>query len=1043
MSSGAKQLSEDFEQVQKLLKSYPNIKIINTEGDPPEQYDIEYSIKGYRTEPDGSASPENKHQVRITLPFGYPHFPPTAKPLTPIFHPDIDPDAIRIADFWQHNNSLPELIIHIGQMICGNHYTTEEPFNQSASDWFEERSSWLPFDILESRDEEELAELESQETTNAEKADESFVPDSDAELDILKEDLDFPFDEEEFASDISTDEPEAEAQEGEEADEIDFGIDLGIEDEPVSFDIEEEIKEEAVDQKAEETEEEDTIDFDLGSEDFEDAIDFDLGATEEEPVIAPADGGDDLFNLEAEETDATAEEEAAVPVDSEDFPAAFAEEDESAESTDVDITLDDLGDLEEETDELDFGIAEDTMAEGDSGVVDLSGLESFAEEMEPAGKETADETADGTANAEEDVLSSLSLDMDFTAEDKAEEQDVAIRNLIEQKQIFTAKKILAEHPNPDSLPSKKEFDLTINDAISEAEDLFKNADKHEKNEDYEKAGIMLDLVANIAVDFPGLDMARNKIREAIMGGGKKKPAKEGEEQEEEWDTFIGQEKESDEEKPTKKKKKSRAKFGFSFKIPAKALIGIVIVVVLGGIGGGAAFVYMGDDQKVQEVRAIVQEAEQLISSKEFTKAKQKFATATTALDEVLFFQSGEKERILKQIASIQNSSNFREGLKGRVLYGDMYVTIEVAKAIDKFNTQAAYAKKVLQDGKLDQAIAAYEKALPYAEQAGFDNETRKITHTVNELRVKSALEKGTQAEEKLDWVKAKEGYAKALEYSKTISTPEVQQDIAKKMAEATYHYGLQVGLKAMNESQWQTAVNAFQEVKTVFAANPKAPTKAEKIEVDKLLIQSQLYLYLAEAKQAFEEKVWNRAISIYNDAIALLKENLSVLGEEGERNITMIEKTILTTRIAEKQGDVALVNSKDELEKAAELYKAIVTLIEESSFKNDATLASILIDAKTKTEEIKEQILVRKKEQWLTDNYKEIFLENYPTSKSSEFLNPKVRFIKREGEMMIFNLSCTELKQGRKFRLEVNYQNDLKTGEWSLFTGKIDEEKEE
>ena len=149
MSSGAQQLSEDFEKVQKLLESYPNIKILKTEGTPPEQYDVEYTIKGYTTEPDGNAAPDNKHEVRITLPFGYPHFPPTAKPITPIFHPDIDPDAIRIADFWQTNNSLPELIIHIGQMICGKHYTTEEPFNQSASEWFEERKSWLPFDILE------------------------------------------------------------------------------------------------------------------------------------------------------------------------------------------------------------------------------------------------------------------------------------------------------------------------------------------------------------------------------------------------------------------------------------------------------------------------------------------------------------------------------------------------------------------------------------------------------------------------------------------------------------------------------------------------------------------------------------------------------------------------------------------------------------------------------------------------------------------------------------------------------------------------------
>ncbi len=196
LSSGAQQLKEDFEQIQKLLEIYPDIKIINTEGDPPEQYDIAYTIKGYITNPEGAPAPDNNHEVRITLPFGYPHFPPTVKPISPIFHPDIDPDAIRIADFWQENHSLSELIVHIGQMICGNHYTKDEPFNQDAFEWFEERSSWLPFDILEPREEDEIEEVETKMSPSDTEEQQSFAPATD--LDILKDDIDFPFDDDEF-----------------------------------------------------------------------------------------------------------------------------------------------------------------------------------------------------------------------------------------------------------------------------------------------------------------------------------------------------------------------------------------------------------------------------------------------------------------------------------------------------------------------------------------------------------------------------------------------------------------------------------------------------------------------------------------------------------------------------------------------------------------------------------------------------------------------------------------------------------------------------
>jgi hypothetical protein len=82
------------------------------------------------------------------LPFGYPHFAPIAKPLTPIFHPDFDPAAILIADQWQKNPSLPELVLHIGEMICGSAYNLDDPFNQEAAEWYKSHADQLPLDAL-------------------------------------------------------------------------------------------------------------------------------------------------------------------------------------------------------------------------------------------------------------------------------------------------------------------------------------------------------------------------------------------------------------------------------------------------------------------------------------------------------------------------------------------------------------------------------------------------------------------------------------------------------------------------------------------------------------------------------------------------------------------------------------------------------------------------------------------------------------------------------------------------------------------------------
>ncbi len=152
MASDTEQLTADFEEVQSTLEVYPSINVIQVEGQPPDSYEIEYLLKGYVRDAGGSIGQASQHRIRISLPFGYPHFPPTVKPLSPVFHPDIDPDAVRIAAYWQKRPSLSELIIHIGEMICGNIYNLEDPFNQEAADWYAEHIDELPLDTLQVAD---------------------------------------------------------------------------------------------------------------------------------------------------------------------------------------------------------------------------------------------------------------------------------------------------------------------------------------------------------------------------------------------------------------------------------------------------------------------------------------------------------------------------------------------------------------------------------------------------------------------------------------------------------------------------------------------------------------------------------------------------------------------------------------------------------------------------------------------------------------------------------------------------------------------------
>ncbi|MBE0582722.1 MAG: hypothetical protein IH612_03055, partial [Desulfofustis sp.] len=71
------------------------------------------------------------------------------KPKTPIFHPDFDPAAICIGDFWEKDRTIGDLILHIGQMITGHIFSTSNAFNEEAAKWYKDHPDRLPFDHQE------------------------------------------------------------------------------------------------------------------------------------------------------------------------------------------------------------------------------------------------------------------------------------------------------------------------------------------------------------------------------------------------------------------------------------------------------------------------------------------------------------------------------------------------------------------------------------------------------------------------------------------------------------------------------------------------------------------------------------------------------------------------------------------------------------------------------------------------------------------------------------------------------------------------------
>jgi ubiquitin-protein ligase len=139
-----RRLQADQAKVTALFTEHPYIKLIGSEGTPPEKYAFEFTLQGLVPQGPESFLPGDKFRAEVFLPLDYPRRPPFCRMVTPVFHPNIDPTKICIGDHWSAGESLAGLIARIGEMICYQSYNVKSPLNAKAAAWAENNIDKLP-----------------------------------------------------------------------------------------------------------------------------------------------------------------------------------------------------------------------------------------------------------------------------------------------------------------------------------------------------------------------------------------------------------------------------------------------------------------------------------------------------------------------------------------------------------------------------------------------------------------------------------------------------------------------------------------------------------------------------------------------------------------------------------------------------------------------------------------------------------------------------------------------------------------------------------
>ncbi len=141
-----RRLQADYQRVQEVFSRHTRIRLLNAEGEPPEKYTFEFHLPSLVPAAGDAFDQGSVHRAEVFLPLDYPRRPPFCRMITPVWHPNIDPQKICLGDHWSAGQSLAHLVIRIGEMLCYQSYNVKSPLNAKAAAWAEQNVTSLPLE---------------------------------------------------------------------------------------------------------------------------------------------------------------------------------------------------------------------------------------------------------------------------------------------------------------------------------------------------------------------------------------------------------------------------------------------------------------------------------------------------------------------------------------------------------------------------------------------------------------------------------------------------------------------------------------------------------------------------------------------------------------------------------------------------------------------------------------------------------------------------------------------------------------------------------
>ncbi len=596
-----------------------------------------------------------------------------------------------------------------------------------------------------------------------------------------------------------------------------------------------------------------------------------------------------------------------------------------------------------------------------------------------------------------------------------------LRIIAKQKRFQALSRELAKVHDP--FEGREEMEAQVQTSINEAMELFQEAENLEHQGEQQQAMEKFLAVEAVVSDYPLLQEAKERVKQSLDLLG-------------DWVNKTSTATSADDPEPAEES----AKRTFFEEKKAVGKKWLLYTIGAGTVALCATLVvsYSSLKSGLQDAEASYTECSNLLEAWKFEAAEQKCSDALDILASVRIVKQAEKQQLEQKVHALLNSKTLKEGLKGNTILDGKYVSEINRDHILAFKEAKADGDKFFMREAWKESVLAYEKALDIVSQTKAVDTAlvADIRQKYPQARFNYLMEAGEKSLSIDDWDGASREFSEALKLAKADPNVPLEDIVQLELLsnQTTFNTLRDQGYAAFEKREWDTALDFYQRAL-------KLVQKMDLQESDTItslyenIAKTKIYMTIEKGKKAFAEAHWDDAIKQYEQATILLEENSKLLSQINTKDSReKLSRIMLHASIIRDKQDVAKSLKSKEYEPALEKLKDIRKSISESVFADLPEFQAISEEAGEQISEAEKELQVIKQTAYLTDNFQELFLKHYPAAKRSKLSAPKVEYLKKIDDRLLFRMQCTETAGGRPLRLQMDYLYSPSNGSWQFYS---------